>query len=147
MKTKILTLSFLLLLIMYSCKKNDSVAAIDYPYSSNYGTNILNDSVLTIVAQKISDESVHYSMAANLSVKTNLKVILKGGTWVFHVMPQAPINWTITQYTNKEQSFTSTESGKSCDLSIKFLNHDTITVEYYENKSITPTKIKKFFVQ
>jgi hypothetical protein len=123
--------------------KYKRVKVIDYPATSNYGTNILNDLVSIVTVP----QGENYSMAANLPIGTSLKVVLKGGLWFYRFMPDGPINWTISLYDNEEQSFTATESGKNCDLNIEFSNPDTLNIEFYENNSITPTKIKKLIVQ
>lgn len=133
--------------IFIDSTKYKRVKAIDYPSTSNYGTNILNDLVTSVTIPQGKDPGVNYSMAASLPVGTNLKVILKGGLWYYRFMPDGPINWTISQYDNEEQSFTATESNKSCDLNIQFSNPDTLTVEFYENNSVTPSKIKKLIVK
>lgn len=108
---------------------------IDYPEFSNYGENIL-------YGEKTSFSN-GLSLAANLPKGTSLKIIIKGGLWYYQSLPHGPVNWTITEYdfSLQQQSFTATESGKSCDLIIQF-DSGTHTIEYYENNSITPTKIK-----
>lgn len=127
--------------------KYKQVKVIEYPENSNYGKNILNDLVTTVTIPQGKDPGENYSMAASLPEGTNLKVILKDGLWFYRFMPEGPVNWTISQYNNEEQSFTVTESGKSCDLNIQFSNPDTLTVEFYENNSITPTKSKNLIVR
>lgn len=113
---------------------------IVYPEFSNYGENILfGDKV------NFSPGFFVSSLSAELPKGTSLKIIIKGGLWGYRGMPNGPINWTITTYneTKQEQSFTATESGKNCDLSIQF-ESGTHTIEYYENNSIIPTKTKIF---
>jgi len=108
---------------------------IEYPEFSNYGENVL-------FSDKIAFSS-GLSLAANLPKGTSLKIIIKGGTWYYQQLPRAPINWTVDQYQSEQQTFTATESGKSCDLIIQF-EGGTHTIEYYENGSATPTHIKTF---
>lgn len=110
---------------------------IDYPEFSNYGENVL-------FAEKTSFSN-GLSLAANLPKGASLKIIIKGGLWYYQSLPNAPVNWTITNYDFdlQQQTFTATESGKSCDLIIQF-DQGTHTIEYYENNSITPTRVKVF---
>ncbi len=110
---------------------------IDYPEFSTYGENVL-------FAEKTSFSN-GLSLAANLPKGASLKIIIKGGLWYYQSLPNAPVNWTITNYDFdlQQQSFTATESGRSCDLIIQF-DPGTHTIEYYENNSITPTRVKVF---
>ncbi len=133
---------------------------IEYPEFSSYGENILFEGKNTI-------QSNHrYSLAANLPVGTEVKVILSGGLWYYEVLPNGPKNWTVSQYneTTKTQTFTSTEPGKACDLKIEFVlpftepvdsvfselasnASDTITVEYFENGAQAPTKTRWIYIE
>jgi hypothetical protein len=133
---------------------------IEYPEFSGYGENIL-------FADKSNFKTnTQYSLAANLPVGTELKIILKGGSWFYRAMPNGPINWTISQYdvTQKSQLFKSTSPGEKCDLSLEFYlqniyvkgdtsgttektSSDSITIEYYENMSDSPTKTKNIIVE
>jgi hypothetical protein len=117
---------------------------IRYPKMSNYGINLLNDS-LTSVNGTIN-ANFGYSMAASLPVGTSLKIILRGGLWWSRFAPEGPINWTISLLKNEIQTFTATESGKDCDVQIQ-LGNGTISVEYYENNAVTPTKVKELIVK
>lgn len=114
---------------------------IKYPEFSNYGENILFVEKDTFIAGK------DYSMAADLPVGTSLKVVLKGGIWYYNAMPNGPVNWTITTYdfSARQQTFTAKEAGKECDLVIMFSPPEAqgdLTLEYYENGAVTPTRIK-----
>lgn len=85
--------------------------------------------------------------AADLPVGTSLKIVIKGGKWAYVALPDAPVNWNITTYDNvaRMQTFTAVENGKSCDLKILFTEPqigDDLTIEYYENGALSPTRIK-----
>jgi hypothetical protein len=121
-----------------------STKTIQYPETSAYGINILNDN-LTSVDNTIN-QNFGYSLAANLPVGAGLKIILRGGMWWYRAMPGGPINWTISMYNNERQTFTATESGKDCDLQIQLVGKDTIFIEYYENNAVTPAKIKELII-
>ncbi len=133
---------------------------IEYPEFSNYGENILFEGKTNFTPNHV------YSLAADLPEGTEVIVILKGGLWYYEYLPNGPKNWTISQYNEntKTQTFTSTEPGKACDLKIEFtlpytepvdsvfskaaINaSDTITIEYFENNSQTPTKTKQIFIE
>jgi hypothetical protein len=111
---------------------------IEYPEFSDYGENIL------YIGKDSIDANKKYSMAANLPIGTSLKIIMKGGLWFYQVLPQGPVNWNVSVYNDVEKSqiFTSVESGKKCDLIIEFPHQYDIVIEYYENESTDPTRIK-----
>ncbi|MCL2290007.1 MAG: hypothetical protein FWC34_04790 [Bacteroidetes bacterium] len=116
--------------------------AINYPKTGLHGDNILSDEVTEISPTKI------YSMRAEVPVGLSLTVMLKNGLWFYDAM--SPINWMITTYDDntRSQRFTIMESGKISDLS--FLpsgKSEYITIEYYENEAVTPTKIKTLNVK
>ena len=131
---------------------------IEYPEFSNYGENILFED------KNDFKSNYRYSLAANLPEGTELKIILKGGLWYYEVSPNGPINWSVSQYNESEQSqvFTATETGAQCDLKIQFaiphtfmgdsinsqdIQNDTITIEYHENMSEIPTKTKLIYIE
>lgn len=118
-----------------------STKKIIYPKTSNYGINLLNDSLISI--DRTINDNFGYTMAASLPVGTSLKIVLSGGIWYYMESPRSPINWNISIYNNEMQTFTVTESGKDCDVQIQLWGSDTISVEYYENNAVTATKIKK----
>jgi len=119
---------------------------ITYPEFSTYGENILYNNKNEFYTYK------EYSLAADIPIGNSLKIIIKGGLWGYEVIPNGPINWEVSEYSFSAltQTFTSIESGKSCDLKISFdhtTTGDSITIEYYENEAENPTKIKKVSVE
>lgn len=117
---------------------------IEYPETSDYGQNILylgTDTFLT---------GTDLSMAADLPMGTSLEIIMKGGGWGIRVMPRGPVNWIFSQYNDTDQSqvFTATQAGERSDLNIQFdlPIEDKITLEYYENDAITPTRIREIAI-
>jgi hypothetical protein len=128
--------------------------SINYPETGMHGDNILSDKV-TSVKKYVENGTPMYSIKADVSKGQSLKIVLKDGTWSDLVAP-APINWNVGKYNSvdKSQEYTVIESGKPCDLPILIqdgtLNADNqfyITVEYYENGSVKPTKIKTLYVE
>lgn len=118
---------------------------IGYPEFSNYGQNILFPDLDTVFTYR------QYSLAAEIPTGTGLKIMLSGNLWYYQVLPNGPVNWTISRYDEfyRSQIFESTESGKNCDLIISFSDvalQDKITVEYYENESVESTRIKEITV-
>ncbi|HEY9124247.1 MAG TPA: hypothetical protein PK252_08730 [Bacteroidales bacterium] len=119
--------------------------SITYPYRSKYGFNLLSDSVTTI--DNKSNWDFAYSMSANVPDGYSLKIVLKGGLWWYRVMPNGPVNWDVSSYDSgkEEQTFEVKKPNINSDISIQLPFGDTITIEYYENNAVVPTKIKKVF--
>jgi hypothetical protein len=120
-----------------------------YPQFSEYGENILFESLTSVTAD------LDYSMAADLPVGTSLSIRLSGGLWYYCAMPCSPVNWKVSAYDedNLTQTFVATESGRSCDLQIQFaggmenppdtlqgaLGSDSILIEFFENNALDAT--------
>lgn len=121
---------------------------IEYPGTSPYGINILNDKDSVFIIG-VMDE---YSMAAVLPKGASLKIKLEfveggepmGAYRAFEAAPSGPINWKSTIYDseNDTQIFEVMESGEIADLKIMFLGMDEskIRINYYENNPDTVTK-------
>lgn len=120
------------------------ISIIDYPATTKYGVNILSGNADSL-AVSISNE---YSFAANVSKGGSLKIVMKGGNWSYYVMPYPPINWDISIYdgTKQEQTFSVTESAKESNLKIFFISGNPV-IEYYENSSLVPTRIKNIVIE
>ncbi len=107
---------------------------IEYLEFSGYGENLL-----------FGDKTIFssgLSIAAYLPAGTSLKIVIKGGQWSYAFMPNPPINWAINQYQDETQTFTAIDSDRMCDLSFSWMDNSTHIIEYYENNSETPTRIK-----
>ena len=122
---------------------------ITYPHVGSFGNNILSDAT-TYVKKGLSE----YNMSADVPEGQSLKIILKDGYWGYMTIPH-PVNWSVSQYDriNRRQEFTVTESGKISDLMLAFdegtmdeNNQTYITIEYYENNAVTPTKVRTLHV-
>jgi len=123
---------------------------ITYPVSGNYGLNLLNDTVKNIPKGL---NYIAYSMTAGLPKGTNLKIVLKGDNiWaVSDNFSTLTVNWLVSPYntTTKSQEFEVKESGKPNDLYLAFFTSNVftnITVEYYENNAVAPTRVKSLVV-
>ena len=133
-------------------------ASITYPAMGASGDNILSDHVTEMTTTR--DPDVNYSMKADVPDGFSLKIVLKGGDYGSWVHSSPPINWTMGPldidpvtgiYT---QGFTVKESGKPNDWAVgaydpfdqygqsQITEKSYITVEYYENGAVTPTKTK-----
>jgi len=125
-----------------------------YPEFSPYGENILFEGKTSVEAHK------GYSLAADLPEGAHLAVRLSGGLWYYQVMPEGPVNWSVSRYDseNQTQLFTSENPGAFCDLHIEFSPYISITdsttmkdsiigneilIEVFENLSDSATWIKK----
>jgi len=122
---------------------------IIYPTIGTRGwTNLLQYDLSYV--KNYSYETVWYSMRVNIKEGHSLKIILKGGTWTLST-ENPPVNWNVSpyDYVNKSQEFNAVGDTK-CELELQFESGTLdengklyITVEYYENGSTTPTKVKK----
>lgn len=132
-------------------------SVIDYPEFSPYGENILFPGKADVLGHQ------DYSLAADLPQGTHLKVRLSGGLWYYRVLPDGPLNWSVSKYDseNKTQLFTSITPGEYCDLSIQFspsypesdssdmsdsLYNSEILIECFENLSDTLSWSKRIKV-
>lgn len=118
---------------------------VNFPQFSDYGENILYEGISHLKPNK------SYSLAADLPVGSSLKIVLTGGMWFYRVSPSGPVNWKVSHYdySRHEQTFTSIETGKTCDLSIEFTREqpqDSITVYYYINGSELPSRHKILYI-
>jgi len=118
---------------------------IYYPMYSDYGRNILHESVDTVYRYR------GYSLAASLPTGVTLKIKLIGCLWWLQTAPEGPLNWNFSSFDFNEYSqvFTTVEPGKECDLHISFDEpriRDNLIIKYYENDSENPTKTKEVFL-
>lgn len=123
---------------------------ITYPISGVNGLNLLNDTVKFIPKKQ---NSIIYSMKAELPKGTNLRIVLKGDK-VWNVSDNnstQTVNWIVNAYntTTKSQEFIVKESNVHNDLYLTFNTasiYANITIEFYENNAIIPTRIKSLDV-
>jgi len=134
---------------------------ITYPPTGTWGDNILSDDV-TSVEYYSYDLKNYYSMKADVPEGLSLKIVLRGRCWTYVGIP-VPLNWNVSQYNqiDQYQEFTVIESGKPNDLGFlaykgggngittpmldeNYLPY--ILIEYYEGATITPTKVKKLYI-
>ncbi|HHT23785.1 MAG TPA: hypothetical protein GXZ87_10850 [Bacteroidales bacterium] len=129
-----------------STKFEITESLIEYPEKGLYGQNILDLSKTNYTAAEYNPyENEHYSLAANLAKGTKVKIVitdLSSGGWFYDIA--TPKNWSISKFdkATKSQTFTSINSGESCDLSMIFVSGN-ILIEYYEMDATEPTKTKK----
>ena len=141
--------------------KTDPSAVITYPDNGEYGINFLSDAV-TSVKQMDYYDLPNYSMKADVPLGKSLKIVINdqnriGGSGSMWIMPDDYFTsgWHIglrDQYSYTEE-FSVMKSGVPNDLKIGFptgivyeADRDYIIIEYYENGSITPTKVKKLYL-
>ena len=126
------------------------VKNITYPVSGVNGLNLLNDNVKDIPKNQ---NNITYSIKAELPKGTSLRIVIKGDRiWstTNNYSPQT-INWLVSPYDTdaKSQEFVVKESNKETDL---FFGINTatiftnISIEYYENGALTPTRVKTLVV-
>lgn len=121
------------------------ICIIDYPETTIHGANVLYGDADSLVVSR----SEEFSFAANISKGASLKIVIKGGHWGYYgfLGTYPPINWGITtyDYDKQEQTFTVNEPGKESSLIILF-DYGKPVIEYYENNSLVPTKIKHILI-
>jgi hypothetical protein len=114
---------------------------IQYPQDGPNGPNILfGTENMTVMETNLA---FHYDLAADLPPGTSLKIKLKllsGSPWFINVLN----NWNYTFWNGIDQTFTSIESGKPCSLRLDLFDGTAFTIEYYENNSATPTRLKTY---
>ena len=126
------------------------VKLITYPVSGDNGLNLLNDTIKNIPK---SQNSLIYSLKAELPTGTNLRIVIKGDP-VYTVSSNystQTVNWNVSNYnsTTKSQEFVVNESNKRNDLYLSFYTasiYTNISIEYYENNAVTPTRVKTLIV-
>ncbi|HAH23009.1 MAG TPA: hypothetical protein DCL77_04475 [Prolixibacteraceae bacterium] len=110
---------------------------INYPKTGLNGPNLLalNDTVYT---------TADYSLAANLPKGTSLRIVItaldQGGIWFIRMGSE--INWSITSFTGKLQTFTAINSDSSCDLHMVQFARGRYLIEYFEKGYLAPTRKK-----
>jgi hypothetical protein len=150
MKTFV-TILFLSMLAVISCKKDSTTAAlskgITYPDSVYYGKNILYfpDSTVLLDGQT-------YGLGASLQQDATLSLIFTNLSGTDSITGHQPVwfygnntGWIANTYntSNNTQKFTSAQKGK-IDLQISFQSfgiHGRCKIDFYENSTgITHTK-------
>jgi hypothetical protein len=136
--------------------------SISYPETGLYGgINILSDAVTSVT--KVNNDGIpFYSMSADVPKGLSLKIIIRNehdvnavGAWAIWIAPDQPVNWKMGQYDseNQSQEFTIMEYENQSDLKMLFAapnftdEPQYITIEYYENGSETPTKVKRLYME
>lgn len=137
--------AFCVFVFLTSCNK-EKREAINYPTNSDYGVN-----VLALANNTKLDNTITYSLAAELGKKAKLKLIIRNlSTNTNNLSPGAVwfygdnTGWKIDDYINNSQTFTSNDNGL-IDLNILFENSPGVcTIDFYEN-SENITQSKKFY--
>lgn len=138
----------------------DPTAMITYPETGLYGANILSDAVTTVLTDV---EQMYYSLRADVPLGMSLKIIVKddnrlGSSGSIYIgAADGDGNWHIglRDLDTYNQEYSMIVSGQPCDIKLGFfaakrfqeIYRDYITIEYYENGAITPTKTKKLYVK
>lgn len=126
---------------------------ITYPETGLNGDNILSLTKINFDLGVRRDTT--FSLAAHLAKGASVKIKITSvssdtsmtSKAYWYYASGSSVNWTISEFDRIAfiQTFTATESGKSCDLKMKF-NSGTFLVEYYEMSSTTATRKKTITV-
>ncbi len=147
----------------FIANNTDPNARITYPATGLYGVNILSDEVTSVTKLTFGKENIYpiYSMNADVPRGLSLRIVLKNGpysdsngSWYLLSYPD-PLNWQFGQYDSELQLQEFAVKGKQGDMKLGFMterfggNNDPlyITIEFYENGSVTPTKVKKLYLE
>lgn len=99
--------------------------------------NILSDSLSTTHSGKV------YAMHANVPANKTLKIVLKAATKSrVEEVDGKNQGWIISQFDNSAKSQTFISNTTQPDLGIVIAESGKITIEYYEDNSVNPTKVK-----
>ncbi len=114
--------------------------SIVYPETTSNGTNVL------FLNKVVASGSETMSFSADVPRGMRLKVKILGRN--FGYSPSSVNNWTISSYNTQigSQTYEVIESGKISDLRFSIFGDDTLSVEYYENGAILPTRIKQLII-
>jgi len=114
--------------------------SINYPETTSFGTNVLflNKLIAT------GSETMSFSADVPRGMKLKVKILGRG----FGYSPFSVNNWTVSTFDNQtaSQTYEVTESGKKSDLKFSIFGDDTLSVEYYENGAILPTRTKQLII-
>jgi len=137
----------------------DPASAITYPDSGDFGLNILSDAVSSISCQTSPfDPAPYYSMKAEIPLGLSLKIVIKAekgsngnpqiqdswkSNWLYRNLYEPDLKWCA--------EFVQEKHGMPSDLKIGFtlypiVSDQFITIEFYENGSTTPAKVKKLYL-
>ncbi|MEM9834613.1 MAG: hypothetical protein AAF944_28560 [Bacteroidota bacterium] len=112
---------------------------ISYPTSTEYGKNILSDTNNSFIRVDQNNNFQYYSLAANVPENGSLKIVIKGGTLGYGTTPGF--------YSTSSNPQIFDVSDADIHLSILFSHEkQTLTIEYYEFSSSTPSKIRQITV-
>lgn len=115
---------------------------VTFPDNGLYGINVLNtkDSVFT--------DGGNYSLCANLPIGTSIKVYAPEDTTAIAYETSSVDGWA--DVSPPWRTFRSTKGGL-IDLHVHTItqngNHGILTLYFYENNSVTPTRTKKIYIQ
>jgi hypothetical protein len=117
-------------------------------------TGINGDNILSLANTSYTGGfDVTHSLAAQLAKGTSLKIKISsiftyddtGAVTkpLWYRSSGSELNWTVTDFDfdSYSQTFTSIESGKSCDLRMYF-DPGSFKIEYFEKNAILPTRTK-----
>jgi hypothetical protein len=147
--------------------KTDPSAVITYPESGEFGANILSDAVTTVTKMNANWEFPYYSMRADVPLGKSLRIVVNDNNrigssgslnpwWLTYIWGEFdPNTWnnSLRDQNTFLHEFIVKHSGTSADLQVGFpagklfgAVDDYITIEYYENGSVTPTKVKRLYI-
>jgi hypothetical protein len=122
---------------------------LSYPETGINGDNILSLSQTTYTGGYETYHSLAAQLARGTSLKIKISSIFSNGDTGIIIKPLwyysygSEINWAVSNFDadTYSQTFSSIESGKSCDLSMIF-EQGSFLIEYFEKNATIPTRTK-----
>ena len=129
-----------------SCTKDDNASnEILYPEMGYFGKNLLSESQFNIKLYEEPDE-IDYSIRAELSENSSLEIVVTNVVHTNWALSLGSVNgWIRKAYNTDDSIFAITfiaYGPEVCDGSIRFGRNGSNTIEFYENNSSAPTRVK-----
>jgi len=149
MKIRFISLTILVLCGLFafttSCEKDEPPAVILYPEEGYFGNNILNESQFDIKVTN-ENENFWYSVRAELPEDASLKIIIRNVSHTNWAMSASSQNGWARTNENPDDSvhvlLYYASGPEVCDGKVRFGKHGSNTIEFYENHSTEPNRIK-----
>ena len=148
MKAIVFSVSLLFGIIVFniSCTKNEEISKdIIYPDSGYFGENVLRESQINIILRDEA-ELFNYSVRAELPENSSLKVVVRNVVHPNWAMSGTTTNGWVRKVENPLDSIfvlvLYASGPEVCDGGVIFDRNGSNTIEFYENNSSEPVRVK-----
>jgi len=127
--------------LIISCTPADTttdISEFEYADSAEYGPNLLDTNMTKYYGSEFSFSAV-IPTDGKLTVKLKK---LTSGNWFISTGTET--NWAVSSFDSStgSQTFTAISAEKTCDMKMEVLS-GKYEIEYYENESNDPTRVKQ----